>query len=92
MDSQARYEHDDPHDLTTAIIYAIADAEGDEPTEIKSPPLYDYIDAPAVEEALFGSRRKRNTDAGRQSINFFYRGHDITVRSDGWVFVDSQSG
>jgi hypothetical protein len=88
-DVQAHYDHDEPHDLTTTIIFAVADAEGVAPSEIKTPPLYDYVDTVAVEEALFGPARRRHNHTGTESLTFSYRGHDITVRSDGWVFVQS---
>jgi hypothetical protein len=88
-DAQAHYDHDEQHDLTTTIIFAVADAEGVDPVEIKTPPLYDYVDAVAVEEALFGPARRRQNHTGTEAIAFSYRGHDITVRSDGWVSVRS---
>ena len=89
-DAQAHYDHDEPHDLTTTtIIFAVADAEEVAPSEIKTPPLYDYVDTVAVEEALFGPARRRQNRTGAESITFNYRGHDITVRSDGWVSVRS---
>jgi hypothetical protein len=88
-DAQAHYDHDEPHDLTTTIIFAVADAEGVDPPEIKTPPLYDYVDAVAVEEALFGPAHRRQNSNGTELITFCYRGHDITIRSDGWVFVRS---
>jgi hypothetical protein len=88
-DAQAHYDHDESHDLTTTIIVAVADAEGLDPIEIKTSPLYDYIDAVAVEEALFGPAYMRQRQDGTESITFGYRGHTVTVRSDDWVFVRS---
>jgi hypothetical protein len=91
-DVQTHYDPDEPHDLTTTIIFAVADAEGVDPPEIKTPPLYDYVDTVAVEEALFGPARRRQNHRRRESLTFNYRGHEITVRSDGWVFVRSNDG
>ncbi|MCU4753009.1 hypothetical protein OB919_13655 [Halobacteria archaeon AArc-curdl1] len=88
-DVQAHYDHDGEQDLTTTIIFAVADAEGVEPPEIKTPPLYDYVDTVAVEEALFGPAARRQNHTGTEELMFSYRGHEITVRSDGWVFVQT---
>ncbi|WP_255171297.1 HalOD1 output domain-containing protein [Natrononativus amylolyticus] len=90
-DAQAHYDHDDPQDLTTTIIFAVADAEGVEPPDIKTPPLYDSVDTVAVEEALFGPAARRENHTGDESLTFSYRGHEITVRSDGWVFVGAEA-
>ncbi|SEH14714.1 hypothetical protein SAMN04487967_1733 [Natronorubrum sediminis] len=91
-DAQAHYDYDEPHDLTTTIIFAVADAEGVDPPNIKTPPLYDHVDTVAVEEALFGPVRTRQNHDGTESITFSYRDHEIVVRSDGWVFVRSADG
>lgn len=89
-DVQAHYNHDEPQDLATTVIFAVADAEGVDPPEIKTPPLYDYVDTAAVEDALFGPAHQRQNHKGTESLMFSYRGHDITVRSDGWVFVHTE--
>ncbi|WP_158058685.1 HalOD1 output domain-containing protein [Halorussus halophilus] len=84
--AQHRYDPEEKHDLTTTIVFAVAEARGIDPTELKSPLLYDSIDASALEESLFGPRR---TEQRRQdsSVEFDYDDYHITVQSDGWVLV-----
>lgn len=58
--------------VLTNIIRAIADVEGDEPTDLR-PPLYDVIDPEALESLV------RNPDA-TVIISFIYRGWEIEIR------------
>jgi len=72
--------------------YAIAAARGVDPTEVLSPPLYDAVDVPAIEQAFFGSRAtdKPGTDPG--SLEFRYEEFLVEVKGDGWITVSEQVG
>lgn len=84
--SQRYYDPAENGDLTTAIVGAVAEAEGVEVTAVTEPLLYDAIDAEALELSLFdGSERSGRGDPG--SVQFDYHGFTIVVDSDGWVRV-----
>lgn len=85
--SQTRFDRSEPMGLTTVIVYAIADAEGVSPGDIRSPPLYEVVDTAALEAAFFGSEGGSGADDPRNSTEFMYRGYRVVVRSDGWVLV-----
>lgn len=85
--SQTRFEPSEPTGLTTTIVYAVADAEGVPPGDVKSPPLYDVVDTAALEAAFFGSDGDAGVDDPSNSTDFVYRDYRIVVRSDGWVLV-----
>ena len=88
--SQLAQRHFDPTDngeLTTAIVYAIAEAEGIHPLDLKSPPLYDVIDAPALEATFFGPKAAGRHRHGVGTVEFQYLEYLVTVRSDGWIRV-----
>ena len=78
--AQRRYEPDRDGGLTTAIVFAIADAEGVSPDNLHSPPLYDVVDVAGIERALFGS----NSDG---SIEFRYTKYLVKIGSDWWIQV-----
>lgn len=86
FEAQTHYDPSDSRELTTAIISAIAEAEGASITEIKSPPLHEVIDAIDVENALFGRGLVSREDT-KSSAEFEYRGHRVSIESDGWIFV-----
>jgi len=73
--------------LTTTIISAVADAEGADPMDITSPPLYDVLDTAALEAAFFQSEDRRHSRDENASTEFLYRAYRIVVQSDGWVRV-----
>jgi len=56
-----------------AVVYAVADAEGVDPTDLD--PLYDTIDPEAL-DALFAG-------GGEGRIAFTYGGHEVEVTADG---------
>lgn len=88
--SQAAQRHYDPDgngDLTTAIIYAIAEAEAVSPREVKSPPLYEVVDASAIEDAFFGRHVAGDPRQGNGAVEFQYTDYLVKVRSDGWIAV-----
>lgn len=84
---QLPFDADSGNELTSAVIMAIAEAEGVQPREIKTPPLYEVVDVAALENAFFGSPNIDGSGDGHLSVEFMYRGHRVLVRSDGWVQV-----
>lgn len=84
---QVPYDPTEDDDLATAVVYAVAEAEGIGPGDVKSPPLYDVVDAAALEEAIFGSGSASASRDDVRSTEFLYRGHRVVVRGDGWVVV-----
>lgn len=89
--AQRHYEPDGDGDLTTAIISGIAEAEGVAPSEVKSPPLYESVDAAAIEGAFFGPSVAGETRQCVGTVEFQYAGYLVTVRSDGWIRVYEQA-
>lgn len=89
LENQVPFDDDGSHDLTSAIIAAVAEAEGVAPSEIKAPPLYDVIDVAALEAAFFGPATNERADHVHRLAEFMYRGHRVVVRSDAWVQVFS---
>lgn len=93
--SEVTQRHYDPggrRELTTTIVFAVAEAEGVPPSELRSPPLYDAVDVPAIENAFFGANGDRGSRKGVGSIEFRYTGYLVTVRNDGWVQVSRPTG
>ena len=90
--TQRHYEPDRDGELTTAVIYAVAEAEGVPPSEVKSPPLYGSVDVPAIEDAFFGPDAAGTSRQGVGRIEFQYTGYLVKVRSDGWIVVYEPSG
>jgi len=84
---QRHYDPAQDGELTTAIIFAIADAEGSSPDEIKSPPLYEVINVPAIERSLLGSGTRDESRQSTGTLEFRYTDYLIKVRSDGWIQV-----
>ncbi|WP_440990770.1 HalOD1 output domain-containing protein [Haloarchaeobius baliensis] len=85
--AQRHYDRDTDAELTTAIVYAIADAMDVEPRTVRSPPLYDCVDAAALDEAFFGPSVGDSRRNSVGSVEFEYRRYRVTVRSDGWIQV-----
>lgn len=86
--AQRHYDRGHDEELTTAIVFAIADAMGVEPVAVRSPPLYEFVDAAALDEAFFGPNVTEMARQGVGSVEFEYRQYRVTVRSDGWIQVD----
>jgi len=85
--AQRVYEREGPDDLTTVIIEAVAAAEGIDATEVTDPPLYEVVDASAIEASFFGQEAAGESRDSSGTVQFEYRGFRVTVRSDGWVQV-----
>lgn len=89
LEIQVPFDEGGRHDLTSSIIVAIAEVEDVRASEIKTPPLYEVVDVPALEAALFGSSTVGQSSTGLRSVEFMYRGHRIVIRSDAWIQVYS---
>lgn len=88
--TQAKYDPEEPRDLTTVIISAIADAEGVPIVDVQNPPLYEVVDIAGIDSALFG--RSRNNECGTEStVEFRYNEYKVAVEDDGWVTVSDRS-
>ncbi|GKZ15996.1 HalOD1 output domain-containing protein [Haladaptatus sp. T7] len=85
--TQAHYDRESHRDLTTEIIFAIADAEDVVPTEIKDPPLYECVDIAAIEDGFFGKEVAGHTRDSEGSVSFRYNQYHVEVASDGWITV-----
>jgi len=84
---QSHYNPDGNRELTTVIVHAIAEAEGVSPTEVTSPPIYEVVDVPAVEDAVFRPEKHGNSRQGFGIVEFRYTDYIVKVRSDGWIQV-----
>ncbi|MFC6977303.1 HalOD1 output domain-containing protein [Halomicroarcula sp. GCM10025709] len=85
---QEHYDRESDGELATALAFAIAEAKGVDPlNHTEMPPLYEFIDAQALEETFFGpsGAGTRRTEAG--AITFMYDNHKIALQSDGWISV-----
>ena len=85
--AQRHYEPDGHGGLTTAIVHAIAEAEGVSPSEVKSPPLYESVDVPAIEDAFFWPDVSEESRQGTGTVEFQYTDYLVKVRSDGWIQI-----
>jgi len=93
--SQVTQRHYDPEgneELTTVIVYAIADARGVSPIEVKSPPLYEVVDVPAIENTFFGPDVAGESRQSVGTVEFQYTNYLIQVESDGWVQLYESTG
>ena len=88
--TQAHYDPDEPRDLSTVIIGAVAEAEDVPITEIKNPPLYEVVDIAGIDDALFG-RPEANRNGANSTVAFRYNSYKVSVKADGWVTVSSRS-
>jgi hypothetical protein len=83
QEAQRHYEPQGNGELTTAIVSAVADAEGVAPSDLTFPPLYEVIDAPALEDTFFGTPG----GTGTGTVEFTYEQYLIRVKGDGWIQV-----
>jgi hypothetical protein len=79
--AQRRYDPDE--ELSTTVVFALADARGVAPAEVNSPPLYERVDAAALERTFFGPQ----SGPVSGSVEFRYEEFLVRVGSDGWVRV-----
>lgn len=74
-----RLQHEGGGTIATTIVLAIAEIDGVDPTEME--PLYGSVE-PELLEALCEDDRPISGD-----VMFTYRGHRVTVDSDGGILV-----
>jgi hypothetical protein len=82
------YRPDGDAELATVIIYAVANAEGVDPTEL-DPILHERVDAVALERVFFESDADGRPvpDPEASVFEFRYANYLIRVRSDGRIDV-----
>lgn len=85
--AQRHYEPDGDEELATVIVFAVAEAEGVDPVDLNVPPLYECVDAAAIEDAFFGSDVFGASRRGTGTVEFTYVDYLVRIRSDGWVQV-----
>lgn len=89
--SQQKYDPDRDAELTIPIVYVLAEADDVPPIELKSPPLYDVVDIPALEDAFFGREEDGKCRQGGGTTAFRYNRYLVKVQGDGWIQVFEQS-
>ena len=77
----AEYDVRSDGSVTEAIVWALADAAGVDPTAL--PPLFDHVDPDAL-NALF---TRRDSDTGDTILSFQVDTWNVFVRSDGRIRV-----
>ena len=85
--TQRHFEPETGEELTTAVVYAIAEAIDTDPVELKSPSLYDIVDVASIENAFFVDDAPDNLRDGTGTVEFHYGDQLVTIRSDGWIQV-----
>jgi hypothetical protein len=80
----ARYRPDERDDLATLIVSAVEEYTGRDATAF--PPLYEAIDADALESLCYRSNGERRDGV---QVRFYYADHELAVTSDGLVLVRS---
>lgn len=86
--NQAHYDRQGEDELVTSLVYAIADARDIDPMDhTEMPPLYESIDAPALEDSFFGPSGVRTNGEQSGTVSFRYDGCKVTLREDGWIYV-----
>lgn len=85
---QAHYDREGEEELVTALVLAVAEAiDADSLDPSQMPPLYESVDAQALEETFFGptAAGTRRDEGG--AVTFQYNGYKVALRADGWIFV-----
>ncbi|WP_254272199.1 HalOD1 output domain-containing protein [Haloarcula marina] len=84
--AQRHYDPEEGTEFVTEIVAAIAAAREVGLHEVKSPPLYECIDAPALERTFFESPAHRfQYEDG--AVEFRYAEFLVRVQNDGWITV-----
>ena len=85
---QAHYDRSTDGELVTKLIYSIADAKGVDPLDhTELPPLYESVDAQALEESFFGPPGAGTQRDEPGAVAFRYAGYKVVLRADGWISV-----
>jgi hypothetical protein len=85
--TQTQYDRDDDTELAATIVYAVADVKGVDPLDPSLPPLYDSVDAAALEETFFGPRETGPERDESGAVTFTYDGCKVALQSDGWISI-----
>jgi len=73
--------------LATTLVFVVAEAMEVDPTQVQSPPLYDCIDARALERTFFATGPAGSPPHATGAVQFHYRDYLVRVRSDGHIAV-----
>lgn len=85
---QVHYDRERGEELSTVLTYTIAEAQGVDPLDYtQMPPLYETIDAQALEETFFGPYGANTPREQTGVVTFKYNGYKVALRADGWIFV-----
>lgn len=87
MAHQTHYDRDSDSNLTTEIIFGLAEVKGVEPTELKEPTLHDCIDVGALENTFFGPDGRRDSRETNGQVEFRYAEYQVVVQDDGWILI-----
>lgn len=78
------YDAESDDDLGYTVVTAAAAARGTDPVDL--PPLYDSVDADALNALVDGAVDRPDAVNGR--VSFSYAGYEVTVDFDGWIRLD----
>ncbi|UIP01388.1 hypothetical protein Hbl1158_15885 (plasmid) [Halobaculum sp. CBA1158] len=82
--ARRRYRSDED-DIVTAIVFALADAEGVDPHEVTTPVVHDLIDLDALERFVDGGGSARSQANG--TVRFTVDPYVVVVRTAGTIDV-----
>ena len=85
---QAHYDRESEEELVTTLVEAIRETIDADPLDLSQmPPLYESVDAQALEETFFGppGAGTRRDEGG--AVTFHYIGYKVALRADGWIFI-----
>lgn len=89
--AQRRYDPGGDQELATEIVFAVAAAENVPPADVESP-LYERVDAAALEATLFSSTGDGDDFRESMTTTFRYATYLVKVRSDGRIQVYEPTG
>jgi hypothetical protein len=85
---QAHYDRTTEEELVTTLIMAIAEAKDVDPLDgTEMPPLYESLDAAALENTFFGPPGAGTEQQDGGAVTFQHCGCKVALRADGWIFV-----
>lgn len=85
---QAYYDREGDEELATTITLAVAEAGGVDPLDREElPPLYESIDASALEDTFFAPSWAETDRQEGSVVSFHYDEYTVLVRADGWILV-----
>lgn len=89
--SRREYDPDGEGTLTTAIVTAVAEAEGVAPSDLRSP-LSESVDVEALEAVFFGRAASNCRTRNDGFVEFGYTDRVVTVTADGQIGVSEPTG